>query len=207
VGGVNQFIVNKSKLGGSYVDTDAYPASGCTDSATPGACVSDAQIQAEVTKVMGITGWTASNTHMFFVYTSNGEGSCLQTGICAFTYYCAYHGKYSNAGKKVIYANMPYTATYLSSCSTLPNNAGAPNGDVAADSTINVTSHEHLEAVTDPYLNAWYDSSGYENGDECAWLFPSPLPLDGGKATVQWNLHYYYVQAEWSNAVNNCLFN
>lgn len=200
-----QFIKNRSKLSGTYVDTSAYPASGCSDPATPGACVSDAQIQAEVTKVLGIKGWVADQYSEFFVFTSKGEGSCFSS-FCAFSYYCAYHGSYTAGGKKVIYANMPYAGTDLSSCSTLSSNSQAPNGDVDADSTINVTSHEHMEAVTDPYGDAWYDAIGYENGDECAWLFPSPLPLDNGKATVQWNGHFYYVQGEWSNQANDCIF-
>ena len=32
-----------------------------------------------------------------------------------------------------------------------------------------VTSHEVREAVTDPNLNAWYNSIGYEADDKCAW--------------------------------------
>ena len=36
-----------------------------------------------------------------------------------------------------------------------------PNGSSNhADPTINVTSHEHNEAITDPQLNAWYDAAG-----------------------------------------------
>jgi len=32
-----------------------------------------------------------------------------------------------------------------------------------------VTSHEIRESVTDPDLNAWFDSAGYEADDKCAW--------------------------------------
>ncbi len=39
----------------------------------------------------------------------------------------------------------------------------------------NVTGHELSEAVTDPRLNAWYDSQGNENSDKCAWAFNSAL--------------------------------
>lgn len=36
----------------------------------------------------------------------------------------------------------------------------------------NVSGHELSEARTDPaYPGAWYDSSGQENGDKCAWTF------------------------------------
>lgn len=62
---------------------------------------------------------------------------------------------------------------------------------------------EHMEAVTDAHLNAWYDSSGNEIGDKCAWNF-GPLSLDGGKANEEWNGHYYLVQQEGSNSKAGC---
>ena len=34
-----------------------------------------------------------------------------------------------------------------------------------------IIAHELEEAVTDPDLNAWYDTRGYENADKCAWTF------------------------------------
>lgn len=57
----------------------------------------------------------------------------------------------------------------------------------------NVSGHEISESRTDPRLNAWYDSSGNENGDKCAWTFGAPLLTfsDGS----QWK-----VQGNWSNA-------
>jgi hypothetical protein len=56
----------------------------------------------------------------------------------------------------------------------------------------NVSGHELSEAVTDPRLNAWYDSSGSENADKCAWSFSqSPLTFHNGS---QWK-----IQGNWSN--------
>jgi len=58
----------------------------------------------------------------------------------------------------------------------------------------NVTAHELSEARSDPASpGAWYDGSGAENGDKCAWTFNVPLvTFPGG---TQWKL-----QGEWSNA-------
>jgi hypothetical protein len=58
----------------------------------------------------------------------------------------------------------------------------------------NVSAHELAEARSDPASpGAWYDSSGAENGDKCAWTFGAPLvTLSNG---TQWKL-----QGEWSNA-------
>jgi hypothetical protein len=38
---------------------------------------------------------------------------------------------------------------------------------------ISVIAHELEETNTDPDLNAWYDSSGNEDADKCAWTFGS----------------------------------
>jgi hypothetical protein len=201
VDGKNQFIKNVSQLAGAWVDTADYPASGCNDPATPGNCLTDAQIRAEVQHAMQVNGWTASATNMFLVFTAKGEGSCFtQGGSCAFTTYCAYHG----ASGATIYANMPYGATQSratrKSCTRklhFPNN-------VDADIETNITSHEQIEAVTDPYLNAWYDPSGQEIGDLCVYNYGT-LDEDGGVANQQWNGHYYLMQMEWDNAQAACV--
>jgi hypothetical protein len=39
----------------------------------------------------------------------------------------------------------------------------------------NVSAHELSEARTDPVGNGWFDCSGEENGDKCAWTFNVPL--------------------------------
>lgn len=58
----------------------------------------------------------------------------------------------------------------------------------------NVTAHELSEARSDPgSLGAWYDGSGAENGDKCAWTFGAPLVTFSNN--TQWKL-----QGEWSNA-------
>jgi hypothetical protein len=203
--GQTQHILNASSLAGTFVDTSAYPASGCVDAQTPGNCLTDSQIQAEVRHALTAKGWTPGPSKMFFVFTSFGEGSCFDASSsqCAFfgpQGYCAYHGAFTSGGKNVIYANMPYTGTDLNACGT----STSPNNDFDADSTINVTSHEHMEAVTDPLLTAWYDAAGFEIGDKCAWDFGS-VSLDGGQANQEWNGHFYILQREWDNARRGCV--
>jgi hypothetical protein len=55
----------------------------------------------------------------------------------------------------------------------------------------NVSGHELSETLTDPQLNAWYDSTGAENADKCAWTF-SGLPVVLGSTSWQ-------IQGNWSN--------
>lgn len=148
-------ILNNSSIGGVWIDTSPYPPSGCNDSATPHGCLSGKQIVNEVKKAISTNNWTVDTTHMFFFFSSWGEGSCH--GDCAFTNYCAYHATFTTSSNQAaIFANIPYTGTDLSACG-VPQ---SPNGDFDADSSINITSHEHMEAVTDPLINAWFDPYG-----------------------------------------------
>jgi len=67
----------------------------------------------------------------------------------------------------------------------------------------NVSGHELSETRTDPQLNGWYDSSGSENADKCAWSFGHPLLTfsDGSKWKVQgnWSNNAYNTQTGYPN--------
>jgi hypothetical protein len=196
-------VVYGSTFKGSIVDTTPFPASGCTDSVgATSVCLSDAQLRSEIDRVAQANGWPRNLSTAYFLFTPAGVGSCYSSGSCAFSQYCAYHSSFtSSAGGTVLYANQPYTATVPAAC-----DAGQhPNGD-DADPTINVVSHEHAEAITDPLGNAWYDRKGYENGDKCAWNFGTAL---GSTATGRYNQlingNPYYLQQEWSNASSRCV--
>ena len=76
-GGVNTYFKNAGSFGGFYVDTNAYPASGCSDPVTPGNCITDAQLRTEIQNVMTSQGWTSGLGKMYLVFTSSGEGSCI----------------------------------------------------------------------------------------------------------------------------------
>ena len=204
------YIQNVGSFGGSYIDTSAYPSSGCYDSVTPGNCLSDAQIQAEVQKVMALKGWTGGLNHMFFVYTASGEGSCASFG-CAYTDYCAYHGYFNQGTTPVIYGNMPYAAAGYCQAGT------SPNGDPAGDAAASVTSHELTEAITDPLLNAWYSAAGDEIGDLCAWNYGTNT-YASATANERWPISYsniflighppitsFELQQEYDNHTAGCV--
>jgi hypothetical protein len=55
----------------------------------------------------------------------------------------------------------------------------------------NVSGHELSEMMTDPQLNAWYDSKGAENADKCAWTF--------GPSLITWGSTSWKIQGNWSN--------
>jgi hypothetical protein len=136
---------------------------------------------------------------MFFIFTPKNVESCASGNGCSFTSYCAYHG-YGSGG--LIYANQPYAVSSL-----YPGNCDVgqyPNSD-DADATINVTSHEHNEAITDFQLNAWYDAAGYENGDKCAWDFGTLSGSNGSEYNQTINGHHYFLQREYSNNGHACV--
>jgi hypothetical protein len=205
-----------SSVGGTYSDSGNPIPDHCSGeyagtNATVAGCVLDSDIQAEVSRAMALNGWTGGLNHIFFVFTPKNVGSCTDSTSkdCAFTGYCAYHWYFTQGGTPVVYANQPYTDTsgvgtlYTHAC----DSGQQPNGSWA-DSTINVASHEHNEAVTDPEGNAWYDSQGNEDGDKCAWNFGTAL---GGSSGGQWNQvingGHYYLQQEWDNASSGCVLN
>ena len=183
-------IQYRSTFAGSAVDTDPLPASGCTDSATK-VCISDAQLASEVSSYVSAHGLPQNSTTEYFVYFAPGVGSCLGSAGCAFVNYCAYH----NSSGSLIYANMPYVEN-VSGC-----DAGHHPNSLPGDATINVTSHEHNESITDEFGNAWYDIKGYEDGDKCAWSWGAIT----GNYNQTINGHHYIAQLEYSNADRGCV--
>jgi len=198
-------IAYTSAFGGSYVDTNGFPASGCDDG-VDAVCLTDQQLQDEIQHVLTTKGWHGSTTNLFFIMTPDGVGSCADASgsECTTNVFCAYHsGFFDSNNEPVLYGNEPFDKTIpLCWDGTSPNASDA-------DPTINTISHEHNEAITDPTGTAWLDSLGEENGDLCAWDFGSEL---GGTPGVDaWNQvingHHYWLQQEWSNIDNGCVQN
>jgi hypothetical protein len=139
--------------------------------------VTDSQIQ------QALQGWVADGTippvtanTLYFVYlppdvvSVDGASQSCQD-------YCGYH---NHINKSVFYAVEPYITC-----------VGCDFGGIL-DSLTKVSSHELAEAVTDPALDAWWDStSGDEIGDIC-------------NATTA-RLGGFLVQPQWSNAQAACV--
>jgi len=207
VGTKTTYIQNKgAATATSYLDTNSFPASGCKDKDTPGGCITDAQLQTEIKRVMTLKGWTGGLNKMFFVFTSSGEGSCFDASgtSCAYTQYCAYHGFFlggSTGTTPIIYANEPYGD--LTNCQA--PGTPSPNGDAVADTAATSASHELTEAITDPELNAWFTAQGNEIGDLCAYNYGLFYNWDGGNANQMWNGRFYMLQTEFDNNQLSCV--
>jgi hypothetical protein len=94
---------------------------------------------------------------------------------------------------------MPYNA--LPGCTS----GESPNGN-PADAVLNNVAHEHMETMTDPLGNGWFDASGREIADKCHQKFGKPL---GSTATGRYNQvingHGYWLQTVWSNRAKSCV--
>jgi hypothetical protein len=187
-GSTQQNIANSSSVGGTWTDTTAYSSGTLQDS----------DIQAEVNKAIAANHWPTGVGNEYFVFLAQGENECMG-GSCSFSSYCAYHGDYASSGATVLYAAMPYAGTDLGGCG-IQSGSGTPNG-AATDAEISVASHEMMETVTDPLLNAWFDASGSEIGDKCAYTY-GPTAANGSDLTI--NGHPYIVQEEFSNSALGC---
>lgn len=103
--------------------------------------------------------------------------------------YCAWHSYGSCNGVPVQFAFF-FKLDGDSGCDPRDKTPGRSQGLAAL---ANVSGHELSEALTDPRNGGWYDSSGQENSDKCAWTFgPNLLTFSDG---TQWK-----VQGNWSNA-------
>jgi len=75
---------------------------------------------------------------------------------------------------------------------------------------LSVLAHELEEANTDPELNAWYDASGAENADKCAWTFGQNLTVSNGAYSnmslpaISQTSRNYLIQRNLSATDNKC---
>lgn len=164
-----------TSLGASAVDTSAPP------SQDRGPSVST--IVGEACKVIDAGALPLDSSAIYFVATSTFPSK---------ESYCAWHsyGKCGGVTIPVVYLpNLADTSGCRASTSENPFS-------VPAQSMANAAAHETAESITDPQSSAWYDSSGYEVADKCAWRFTSPVALNG----VSWEL-----QELWSNSAGGCV--
>ena len=156
--------------------------------------LSDAQIWNVVAKAAtGVNSAAIKNTNAVTLVLTSAD--VKKTGFL--TSYCGWHSYNTTLGTSVKYSFVgnPGTAT---SCGA---QAVSINGDRGADAMASIIAHEIEEAATDPELNAWYDSRGYENADKCAWNFGTTTTDPSG---YKWNQTFggkkFLIQQNWVNA-------
>ena len=211
------FVHYASRFGGAILDTDPYPASQCPTNAPVTHCVTDAQIQRELERVVNAHHLKRDLTHEYFMMTPPRVESCFSAtppsyGGCSageipstLAAYCAYHGN-TTTTPMLLYSNNPDVVG-----NRFCDEKNHPNGPSDAE-LIGGLSHEHNESITDPMPNdAWTNGAGanhgLENGDQCDGQMGTPLGTapNGAKYNQVINGHFYWYQEEWSNQGHTCL--
>jgi len=210
------------QAGAPITDTDPFPPNGCTpdtgsiygDNSGYTSCLTNAQIQSEVTATLSANSLPSDLAHLYVVFLPKGVESCSTSangalnGTCSVngsksSYYCGYHGSISNSPP--IYAVLPfpiYNSPTLKTCSSQVNPGNeSPNGELDADVAVSTLSGEMTDAITDPEGTAWYDRKGKEIGFDCQFFYGSVLGgvTPGGLFNQIINGGHYFLQEELSN--------
>jgi hypothetical protein len=155
---------------GTFVDTSSAPHHAPRTSA----------IGNEACSVLNAHGITPVTNGYYAVYVDTKRGGAG---------YCAWHSWGTCNGVNIQFAFF-FNLDNDAGCDP-QDSSGLHSQGLAA--IANVSGHELSEARTDPRGAGWFDSSGGENGDKCAWTFGAPLvSFSNG---TQWK-----IQGEWSNA-------
>ncbi len=223
--GSNGTIRYRVSFGTPVNDTGPLPMNGCTvasndtskiyaDGSGYDACIDDDQVIAETDRVVTARGLPRDLGHIYVLFLPKHVESCFFAGstvsggnFCTINHhksaaYCAYH---SQAPSSAVYANMPFPIYQSNAGFTCSSDARfptvqTPNGDADADTEVSPTSHEIMEAITDPdTATGWFDSSGFENGDECAYVFGQTQGATGAAYNQVISGGHYLTQEEFSN--------
>jgi len=167
------------------------------DNYSSGASLTDAAVQSIVSKALSTGALPRDSNGVYFVLTSSDVKETSGFG----TKYCGWHTHGTILGTDIKYAFVGDASTQAPSGCIALTSSLAPNGNLGADGMASVIFHELSETVTDPDLNAWFDSRGAENADKCAWTFGTTYTTATGKrANVRLGNRDFLIQQNWVNA-------
>jgi hypothetical protein len=214
----------KLHTGTPVTDTGALPANGCTPDPGPiwadgtpySACITNAQLLSEAgtfTTAHGLPNSDLAHLYMYFLpkgietcsTSTNGAGG----GSCSLNPsrggFCGYHAFASPplvSDMNYAYADSSFGFTCSSDAGSNTGGNQTPNSNLDADTEISVASHEITETITDPQGTAWWDRSGNEIGDDCAYIYGDSLSFQGtagARYNQTVNGDHYFIQEELSN--------
>lgn len=174
----------------SYVGSPfAFHYAGSTSVAYPyGTALSDASIQQVVSDSITSGSLPKDTNGIYFVLTS--QDVTASSGFC--TQYCGFHTNGIISGSDIKYAFVGNAARCLSACA--PQSV-SPNGNAGADAMALTMGVQMADTVTDPDHNAWFDCSGAEVGDKCAWTWGTTYTTaNGAKANTRLGTRDYLLQ-------------
>lgn len=146
--------------------------------------LSDSDVQSLVKQAITKAGNNIPDPNAIYLVLTSSEIS-ESSGFCS--KYCGWHTYTSMSYNGITYVKYAFIGNpdkCISACAiqttTSPNTTSSANL-IGADGMASIVAHEMEEIVTDPLLNNWYNSQGYENADMCAWTFGATSgPLANG---------------------------
>jgi len=198
IGGSSYFNINTTYYSGTttktYITNSVMLSGSCNDNYSQGTNLNDRAVAAVVgNAIVNCFGNHPDANGEYFVLASKDVKET--SGFCS--QYCGWHTYGTMNGAYVKYAFIGDSAACLNACSMFGTTGWkAPNGDPGADGMASIIAHELEEATTDPLLNAWYDSSGAENADKCAWTFGTVTQTPTATYNVSLGLNYL-IQQNW----------
>ena len=196
IGGSGYFNINTGYFDGTGASiSNSVGFSGSTsDNYSRGSNLSDDDIWQVVKKALTNGALPIDSNGVYFVLTaSNVQVSGFPSSVCG------WHSQqiYNNVNIQYAFVGNPAPGA-LKTCA---EQTASPNSNPGADAMASTVAHELEESVTDPGLNAWYDSSGNEVADKCAWSFGSTYTaMNGSKANIKFGGRDYLIQQNWVNA-------
>lgn len=159
-----------------------------------GLSLSDTSVAAIVANAINTRALPRDSNGVYFVLTSSDVSET--SGFC--TQYCGWHSHSMIGGYDIKYAFVGNPDRCPNACE---EQIVSPNGNSGADGMASTMAHETNEVISDPDLNAWYDTKGNEVGDKCAWKWG---PVTGTLGKGGYNMtaagHNWLIQMNWENS-------
>jgi hypothetical protein len=194
------------KVSGASYDPVDSSASG--NALTNSVCLTDADIQAELTHMVNDMGLIARTQYGYQPLLAlmtppgvevcvDGAGTWCSANSTAKSQFCSYHSYVTVGGQQVAYVVQPWTAYTNCDPTEIPALPNPPSAtDLATDvgkRLVSALSQAQIAAVTNPWLNGWYAAGNAEINDRCPrtdWK-TNLVSLGGGQ---------YPLQTEFNNA-------
>jgi len=196
IGGSPYYNINTGYFDGTgaSISNSVSFAGSSNDNYSQGHSLNDNSIWAAVTNALSHGSLPIDSNGVYFVLTS---GDVQVSGFGSA--FCGYHSQQTYNNTKIQYAFVGNPAPLqMKACA---EQTISPNANPGADAMANIVAHELEEAVTDPAQDAWFDSSGEEVADKCAWTFGATYTAAGNsKANMSLGGKDYLIQQNWVNA-------
>ena len=178
---------------GRHVTTDVTLAGSLDDTYSHGRTLTDSAVRSVVRRAVTRGGLPVDPAGVYVVLTSSDVRESSGFG----SRYCGWHTHATIGGADLAYVFAGDPSTQAPTGCAAPV-APTPSGDLATDALASTVVHELDEALTDPYLDGWYDRWFNENGDKCAWTYgPLQRTASGAWTNLRMGGRDFLVQRNW----------